>query len=63
LIQFLSSSVAGYQLPLKFLVASRPEIHIRSAIGLASEGLIISYLELNNDFQLDGDIHRFLTEL
>jgi hypothetical protein len=62
LIYFLSSSVARYQLPLKFLIVSRPEPHLKSAIGLASEQAIISRLELNDDFQPDEDIRHFLTD-
>jgi hypothetical protein len=62
LIQLFSSSVARYQLPLKFLLVSRPEAHIKSAVALASEQSTISRLELNNDFLPDEDIHRFLTD-
>jgi hypothetical protein len=62
LIQSLSSSVARYQLPLKFLIASRPEPHLKSAIRLASERTITSHLQLNNDFEPDKDIRRFLTD-
>ena len=62
LIQLLSSSVARYQLPLKFLIVSRPEFHIKSAIAIASEQSIVSHLELNNDFLPDDDIRHFLTD-
>jgi len=62
LIQFLSSSVARYQLPLKFLIVSRPEAHIKAAVALAGEQSTISCLELNNDFLPDQDIRRFLTD-
>jgi hypothetical protein len=62
LIRLLSSSVARYQLPLKFLLVSRPEAHIKSAVALAAEQSTISRLELNNDFRPDEDIHRFLTD-
>ena len=56
LIQHLSSSMARYQLPLKFLILSRPEPHIKSTINLASEQSIISHLQLNDDFKPDEDI-------
>ncbi|KIM44198.1 hypothetical protein M413DRAFT_25649 [Hebeloma cylindrosporum] len=62
LIQLLSSSVAQYQLPLKFLLASRPELHIKSAISSASKRSTISHLELNDDFAPDEDIRLFLTD-
>ena len=62
LIQLLSSSVARYQLPLKFLIVSRPEFHIKSAIAIAGEQSIVSHLELNNDFLPDDDIRHFLTD-
>jgi hypothetical protein len=62
LIQLLSSSVARYQLPLKFLLVSRPEAHIKSAVALAGEQPTISRLELNDDFLPDEDIRRFLTD-
>ena len=62
LIQLLSFSVARYRLPCKFLIASRPEPHLKSAISVASERAIISRLELNDDFKPDEDIRRFLTD-
>ena len=62
LIQLLSSSVARYQLPIKFLIASRPELHIKSAVAIAGEQSIVSHLELNNDFRPDDDIRCFLTD-
>jgi len=62
LIRFLSSSMARYQLPLKFLIVSRPEPHLKTAIALASERSIISRLELNDDFAPDEDIRHFLTD-
>ena len=62
LVQLLSSSVAQYQLPLKFLLVSRPESHIESAVAIASEQSAVSHLELNNDFLPDEDIRRFLTD-
>ena len=62
LILVLFSSVARYQLPLKFLIVSRPEFHIKSVIAIASEQSIVSHLELNNDFLPDDDIRYFLTD-
>jgi hypothetical protein len=62
LIQFLASAMARNQLPLKFLIVSRPEAHIKLAIAVASEQTTISHLELNNDFLPDEDIRRFLTD-
>ena len=62
LVQLLSSSVAQYQLPLKFLLVSRPESHIKSAVAIASEESTVSHLELNNDFLPDEDIRCFLTD-
>ena len=61
-ITFLSSSVVQYPLPLKFLIVSRPEAHIKSTFSLAGERLTMSHLELNNDFFPDEDIRRFLTD-
>jgi len=61
-IQFLSSSMAQYQLPLKFLIVSRPEAHIKSAFALICERSTVSHLELNNDFIPDEDIRCFLTD-
>ena len=49
-IKFLSSSMVQYPLPLKFLIVSRPEAHIKSAVSLIGERLTVSHLELNNDF-------------
>ena len=62
LIKLLSSSVARYQLGIKILIVSRPESHIKSAIGLAGQRSNISHLELNDDFAPDEDIRRFLTD-
>ena len=62
LLQLLSSSVARYQLPLKFLLVSRPESHIKSAVAIANEQSTVSHLELNNDFLPDDDIRCFLTD-
>ena len=62
LVQLLSSSVAQYQLPLKFLIVSRPEFHIKSAVAIAGEQSIVSHLELNNDFLPEDDIRSFLTD-
>jgi hypothetical protein len=62
LLQLLSSSVARYQLPLKFLIVSRPESHIKSAVAIASEQSPVSHLELNNDFLPDEDIRCFLAD-
>jgi len=61
-IQFLSSSVAQYPLPLKFLIVSRPEAHIKSAVSLIGERSNVSHIELNDDFLPDVDIRRFLTD-
>ena len=62
LVQLLSSAVARYHLPLKFLIVSRPEFHIKSAVAIAGEQSVISYLELNDDFLPDDDIRCFLTD-
>jgi hypothetical protein len=62
LIQFLASAVAQNQLPVKFLIVSRPEAHIKLAVTLASQQTTISHLELNNDFLPDEDIRLFLTD-
>ena len=59
LIRLLSSSTA---LPLKFLIVSRPEPHIKSAIFLASHRSKISRLQLNGDFAPEEDIRHFLTD-
>ena len=58
----LSSSVARYQFPLKFLIVSCPEFHIKSAVAIAGERSIVSHFELNNDFLPDDDIRYFLTD-
>jgi len=62
LIQFLASAMAQNELPLKFLIVSRPEAHIKLAIALASQKTMFSHLELNNNFRPDEDIRHFLTD-
>ena len=54
--------MARYQLPLKFLIVSHPESHIKLAITLAGQQSTASHLELNNDFLPDEDIRHFLTD-
>ena len=61
-IKFLCSSVVQHPFPLKFLIVSRPEAHIKSAVSLIGERLTMSHLELNNDFLPDDDIRCFLTD-
>ena len=61
-IQFLSSSVAQYPLPLKFLIVSHPEAHIKLAFALVGERSTVSHLELNDDFFPDENIRHFLTD-
>ena len=39
LVQLISSSVARYQLSLKFLIVNRPESHIKSAVAIVVEQL------------------------
>jgi len=62
LIQFLASAMAQNQFPVRFLIVSRPEAHIKLAVELASQQTTIHHLELNNDFLPDEDIRRFLTD-
>jgi len=62
LIQLLASTMARNHLPLKFLIVSRPEAHLKLAVARASEQTMLSHLELNNDFLPDEDIRRFLTD-
>jgi hypothetical protein len=62
LIRLLSSSVARSQLPLKCLIASRPEIHLKEAVSLAGQQSTISHLKLHDDFVAEGDIRRFLID-
>ena len=54
--------MAQCPLPLKFLIVSRPEAHIKSAVSLVNERSTVSHLELNDDFLPDVDIRRFLTD-
>ena len=54
--------MARYQLPLKFLIVSRPESHIKSAVAIAGEQSTISHLELNSEFRPDEDIRRLLND-
>jgi hypothetical protein len=62
LIHFLASAMAQNQLPVRFLIVSRPEAHIKLAVALASQQTTFSHLELNNDFLPDEDIRLFLTD-
>jgi hypothetical protein len=62
LIQFLASAMAQNQLPVRFLIVSRPEPHIKLAVALASQQTTFYRLELNNDFLPDEDIRLFLTD-
>ncbi|CAA7269440.1 unnamed protein product [Cyclocybe aegerita] len=59
LIRLVFSLMSRYQLPLKFLIASRPEAHIKPVFAAISP---ISDLELNDDFHPDDDIRHFLED-
>ncbi|CAA7269454.1 unnamed protein product [Cyclocybe aegerita] len=59
LVRVLFSLASRYQLPLKFLIASRPEVHIKPAFEAISP---VSHLELNDDFSPDEDIQLFLRD-
>ncbi|KAJ3518022.1 hypothetical protein NLJ89_g128 [Agrocybe chaxingu] len=62
LIELFSSLPRQYTVPLKILVASRPEQQIRFAFDFIEPSLIVSFLELNNDFHPNDDIHLFLAD-
>ncbi|CAA7269453.1 unnamed protein product [Cyclocybe aegerita] len=59
LIRLLFSLTYRYQLPLKFLITSRPEADIKPAFAAISP---VSHLELNDDFFPDDDIRLFLED-
>ncbi|CAA7262037.1 unnamed protein product [Cyclocybe aegerita] len=62
LVQFLSSSATRYQLPLKFLIASRPKTHLKFAFVQAGLRTTVFHLQLNKDFCPDKDIRRLLQD-
>ncbi|KAJ3507510.1 hypothetical protein NLJ89_g6261 [Agrocybe chaxingu] len=59
LIRLLFSLTSRYALPLKLLIASRPEADIKPVFATISP---VSHLELNDDFHPDHDIRHFLED-
>ncbi|KAJ3509563.1 hypothetical protein NLJ89_g5158 [Agrocybe chaxingu] len=60
LLEALSHSSRQHQLPLKFLVASRPEQIINASFKSSALKTLTYRLPLNNDLNPDDDIRTFL---
>jgi len=60
ILSLIGRTLASYQLPLCFIIASRPEPHIRDAFDHPIFQHITGHLSLDDSFLPDRDIHIFL---
>jgi hypothetical protein len=60
ILELLQKTLAQHDLPFCFLIASRPEPHIRESFDFTDIKDISHSLTLNNKFRPDDDIHLFL---
>jgi energy-coupling factor transporter ATP-binding protein EcfA2 len=62
ILQLIGDALIEHKLPLRFLIASRPEPHIRD--GFDSHGLlsVSKRLMLHDDFQTQNDIEKYLQD-
>lgn len=60
ILQVIGDALLRHNLPLYFLVASRPELHLQTKFFLASISNIYTVLELNRQFKPDEDIKLYL---
>jgi len=61
-VQAISSSIRGSGLPLRFLIASRPEIHLQATFKSLTLQPHLCRLALNDTFNADADIRFFLVD-
>jgi len=58
----VTSSSSSAKLPIKFLVTSRPEVHVRETPVSNADFSQILRLHAVNKQEVDADIHRYITE-
>jgi len=62
LIKSLAAAFCGSQFRIRILIASRPEVYLRSTFGSSSVQPHLARLALSDEFSSDEDIHRFLKD-
>ncbi|PPQ74595.1 hypothetical protein CVT26_007841 [Gymnopilus dilepis] len=60
ILDIISQAIQSNQMPLIFLIASRPEHDISSKMKHPNMRQIVSHLVLDDEYQPDDDIRRFL---
>lgn len=62
ILQAIAKAFSACKLPLKFLVASRPEMHLTSTFNSRWINPILARLALDDNFLPEDDIRRFLQD-
>jgi len=62
ILRLISDALTEHKLPLRFLIASRPEPHIRDGFDNPSLHRISNRLSLDNDFWVRKDIEKYLQD-
>ncbi|PPQ74806.1 hypothetical protein CVT26_004873 [Gymnopilus dilepis] len=62
ILQSISSSLLKWNLPIRFLIASRPEHDIKQAFGLNPLKAVSVQLALHDDYDANEDIELFLSD-
>jgi len=62
LLQVISKALSKSQLPLKFLITSRPEVHLVSGFNSRIMNPILARFALDDNFLPKDDIRRFLQD-
>jgi len=62
ILQVISKTLSASQLPLKFLIASRPEVHLTSEFHSRAINPTLARLALDDNFLPDDDIRHFLED-
>jgi len=61
-LQVISKALSTCQLPLKFLIATRPEVHLTSEFNSRTINPILSRVALDDNFLPNDDIRRFFQD-
>jgi NACHT domain len=62
ILQLIGDALTKYNLPLRFLIASRPEPHIRDGFDSPNLLPITNRLMLHDDFRTRNDIEKYLQD-
>ena len=62
ILQVIAKAFSAFELPLKFLIASRPEMHLTSTFNSRWINPILARLALDDNFLPEDDIRHFLQD-